>query len=82
MLRPQWLLSEPMLKSGSHKSYANFLTQKYFCTTSVLFGNKATKPFIGRSKTSQIFKSYVYSHSLKQMFLSQENAKAETSQGG
>ena len=48
----------------------------------VLFGNNFTKPIIGRSKMSQIFKSYAYSHSLKQMFLSQGNAKAEKSQGG
>ena len=31
----------------------------------VLFGNNVTKPFIGRSKTSQIFKSYAFNHSLK-----------------
>ena len=43
---------------------------------------RISKPFIGGSKKSQIFKSYAYSHSLKQMFLSQGNAKTEQCQGG
>ena len=43
---------------------------------------RISKPFIGRFEKSQIFKSYAYSHFLKQMFLSQGNAKTEKCQGG
>ena len=54
------------------KNFFNMLVSWQFCL----------KPFIGRSKKSQIFKSCGYSHSLKRMFLSRGNAKAEKSQGG
>ena len=41
----------------------------------MLLGNNVTKPVIGRSKTSQMFKSYAYSNSLKQIFLSQGKSR-------